>query len=432
MATCLRGHVPYLVWAWWAGPCGGASGAYFKVKSGPKSKAWQSPISNTPTLRCATKSATCGSIFDPARLHRELASIETKLADPALWTDSGASKPGSPRTGLGSGGGSKPLMRDRKRLEAQIAADEELVRRTGDIDAYFELAHEGEDVLTDLERDIKSLATYAEELEARTMLSGETDALNAIVTVHPGAGGTESQDWAEMLMRMYLRWAEQQGYKTEMNDYQDGEEAGIKSATFTIIGEYAFGLLAGESGVHRLVRISPFDSAKRRHTSFASVYVSPEIDDTIQVDLRLEDLRIDTYRSGGKGGQHVNTTDSAVRMTHLPTGIVVTCQNERSQIKNRDKAMKMLRSRLYEYELAKKKAITKDIEDAKLEINFGSQIRSYVLQPYRIAKDHRTKVEVGDVDKVLDGYLEPFLRGFLLAKRRGTASSEPAIDDIDA
>jgi peptide chain release factor 2 len=317
-------------------------------------------------------------------------------------------------------------MRDRKRLEALIADDEQLVRRTGDIEAYFELAREGEDVLADLEREIKSLSAFAEELEARTMLSGEADALNAI-----GAGGTESQDWAEMLLRMYLRWAEQQGYKTEMNDYQDGEEAGIKSATFTITGEYAFGLLAGESGVHRLVRISPFDSAKRRHTSFASVYVSPEIDETIHVDLKLEDLRIDTYRSGGKGGQHVNTTDSAVRMTHLPTGIVVQCQNERSQHKNREKAMKMMRSRLYEYELEKKKAVSKKLEDSKLEINFGSQIRSYVLQPYRIAKDHRTKVEVGDVDKVLDGYLEPFLRGFLLAKRRGTAVAAPADEELD-
>jgi peptide chain release factor 2 len=262
------------------------------------------------------------------------------------------------------------------------------------------------------------------------MLNGEADPLNAIVTVHPGAGGTESQDWAEMLMRMYLRWAEQQGFKTEINDIQDGDEAGIKSATFTILGEYAFGQLAGESGVHRLVRISPFDQAKRRHTSFASVYVSPEIDDTIHVDLKVEDLRIDTYRSGGKGGQHVNTTDSAVRMTHLPTGIVVQCQNERSQHKNRDKAMKMLRSRIYEYELEKKRAVSKKLEDSKLEINFGSQIRSYVLQPYRIAKDHRTKVEVGDVDKVLDGYLEPFLRGYLLAKRRGTAVA-PTDDDLD-
>ena len=366
---------------------------------------------------CATKCATCGSIFDPARLRRELADIEAKLADPGLWSNQEVSK---------------PLMRDRKRLEKLVADDDALVRRTGDIEAYFELGREGEDVLAELETSIKELATFAEELEARTMLQSETDPLNAIVTVHPGAGGTESQDWAEMLMRMYLRWAEKEGYKTEMNDLQDGDEAGIKSATFTVTGENAFGLLAGESGVHRLVRISPFDSAKRRHTSFASVYVSPEIDDTIEVNIRTEDLRIDTYRSGGKGGQHVNTTDSAVRMTHLPTGIVVTCQNERSQIKNRDKAMKMLRSRLYEFELAKKKAITKDIEDAKLEINFGSQIRSYVLQPYRIAKDHRTKVEVGDVDKVLDGFLEPFLRGFLLMKRRGTAvASDSGDDDLD-
>jgi peptide chain release factor 2 len=374
-------------------------------------------ISNSLLLPCAIKFATCGSIFDPARIRRELAAIEAKLADPAMWKDPVASK---------------PLMRERKRLESMIADDEEMVRRVGDIEAYFELAREGEDVLADLERDIKALTAFNEELEARTMLSGEVDGMNAIVTVHPGAGGTESQDWAEMLMRMYLRWAEQQGFKTEINDYQDGEEAGIKSATFTIMGDYAFGQLAGESGVHRLVRISPFDSAKRRHTSFASVYVSPEIDETIHVDIKVEDLRVDTYRSGGKGGQHVNTTDSAVRMTHLPTGIVVCCQNERSQHKNRDKAMKILRSRIYEYELDKKRAVTKKLEDSKLEINFGSQIRSYVLQPYRIAKDHRTKVEVGDVDKVLDGYLEPFLRGYLLAKRRGTAvAAEPDDDELD-
>ena len=372
---------------------------------------------NSNSLPFAILSATCGSIFDPARLRRELKAAEEKLADPAMWSNPAASQ---------------PIMRDRKRLELLIADDEALVSRLGDIEAYFELAKEGaEEVLPDLEREMKSLREFCEALEAKTMLSGETDPLNAIVTVHPGAGGTESQDWAEMLMRMYLRWAEQQGFKVEMNDLQDGDEAGIKSATFTILGEYAFGQLAGESGVHRLVRISPFDSAKRRHTSFASVYVSPEIDDSIEVNIRVEDLRIDTYRSGGKGGQHVNTTDSAVRMTHLPTGIVVTCQNERSQIKNRDKAMKMLRSRLYEFELAKKKAATKIVEDSKLEINFGSQIRSYVLQPYRIAKDHRTKVEVGDVDKVLDGYLEPFLRGYLLAKRRGTAVAASEEDDLD-
>jgi peptide chain release factor 2 len=312
-------------------------------------------------------------------------------------------------------------MRDRKRLESLLGMENELVRRSGDIDAYFDLAKEGESVDTELEREIKSLSEFVEQLESRTMLSEETDPLNAIVTVHPGAGGTESQDWAEMLMRMYLRWAERHGFKTEMNDYQDGEEAGIKSATFTVIGEFAFGQLAGETGVHRLVRISPFDQAKRRHTSFASVYVSPEIDDSIQIDIKPDELRIDTYRSGGKGGQHVNTTDSAVRITHLPTNIVVQCQNERSQHKNKDKAMKMLRSRLYEFELEKKKAVTKKVEDSKLDINFGSQIRSYVLQPYRIAKDLRTRVEVGDVDRVLDGDLDPFIRGYLIMRRQGGA-----------
>jgi peptide chain release factor 2 len=322
-------------------------------------------------------------------------------------------------------------MRDRKRVEGQLAYDAELTRRAGDIDSYFELAREGESVEPELEREINSLRAYVEDLETRTMLSGETDGLNAIVTVHPGAGGTESQDWADMLLRMYLRWAERHGFKTEMNDYQDGEEAGIKSATFTVIGESAYGFLSGETGVHRLVRISPFDQAKRRHTSFASVYVSPEIDDSIQIDIKPDEIRTDTYRSGGKGGQHVNTTDSAVRITHLPTNIVVQCQNERSQHKNREKAMKMLRSRLYEYELEKKKAATKKVEDAKLGINFGSQIRSYVLQPYRIAKDHRTKVEVGDVDRVLDGDLEPFIRGYLLLRRRGGVPAGVVDDDLD-
>ncbi|MFP5229738.1 MAG: peptide chain release factor 2 [Acidobacteriota bacterium] len=352
--------------------------------------------------------------LDSPRLKTELAAIEQKLADPALWSNPAQSQ---------------PLMRERKRIEAQLTDDAELERRTGDVEAYFELAREGEAVEPDLEREIKNLADVSEKMESRTMLSGETDALNAIVTVHPGAGGTESQDWAEMLMRMYLRWAEQQGFKTEMNDYQDGEEAGIKSATFTITGEYAFGLLSGETGVHRLVRISPFDQAKRRHTSFASVFVSPEIDDSIQIDIKPDELRTDTYRSGGKGGQHVNTTDSAVRITHIPTGIVVQCQNERSQHKNREKAMKMLRSRLYEYELEKKQAATKKLEDSKLDINFGSQIRSYVLQPYRMAKDHRTKVEVGDVDKVLDGYLDPYIRGYLLMKRQGGVPVVAAAED---
>ncbi len=312
-----------------------------------------------------------------------------------------------------------------------LADDAELQRRMDDISAYFDLAKEGEPVEAELEREIHSLTEYSEQLESKTMLSGETDLLNAIVVVHPGAGGTESQDWAEMLMRMYLRWGERQRFKVEINEVQDGDEAGIKSATFTISGEYAFGLLSGETGVHRLVRISPFDSAKRRHTSFASVFVSPEIDDTIVIDIKPEELRIDTYRSGGKGGQHVNTTDSAVRITHLPTGLVAGCQNERSQHKNKEKAMKLLRSRLYEYELDKKKAVSRKLEDSKLDIKFGSQIRSYVLQPYRMAKDLRTRVEVGDVDKVLDGNLEPFIRGYLRMRREGTLPAESLAENED-
>jgi peptide chain release factor 2 len=322
-------------------------------------------------------------------------------------------------------------MRERKRLESLLADDGELRRRREDIAAYFELAREGEQVEPDLVREIEGLRNFSEALEARTMLSEPTDPLNAIVTVHPGAGGTESQDWAEMLMRMYLRWAEQQKFKTEINDYQAGEEAGTKSATFTISGDYAYGLLCGETGVHRLVRISPFDSAKRRHTSFASVFVSPEIDDSIEIDIKPEDLRIDTYRSGGKGGQHVNTTDSAVRMTHLATGIVVSCQNERSQHKNREKAMKMLRSRLYEFELEKQRAVSRKIEDAKLEINFGSQIRSYVMQPYRMVKDLRTRVETGDVDRVMNGDLNMFIQGFLRMRRDGNYPAAVAADDLD-
>jgi peptide chain release factor 2 len=308
-------------------------------------------------------------------------------------------------------------MREKKRLEDMLANEASLVRHSDDISAYFDLAREGESVDADLRREIDSLRQLVDRLETETLLSGENDARNAIVTIHPGAGGTESQDWADMLLRMYLRWAERQGFETVLYDYQPGEEAGLKSATFAVNGEYAFGLLTSEIGVHRLVRISPFDQAKRRHTSFASVFVSPEIDDSIDIVIKPEDLRIDTYRSSGKGGQHVNTTDSAVRITHIPTGIVAACQNERSQHKNKDRAMSMLRSKLYENELEKKRAATKKIEDSKLDIDFGSQIRSYTLQPYRLIKDHRTKMEVGDVDRVIDGDLQPFIRAYLQMRR---------------
>ena len=308
-------------------------------------------------------------------------------------------------------------MREKKRLEHVLATEADLVRRGDDINAYFELAREGENVEADLRRDIDALRELVDRLETESLLSGPNDALNAIVTIHPGAGGTESQDWADMLLRMYLRWAERQGFQTVLYDYQAGEEAGLKSATFAVNGEYAFGMLQGEIGVHRLVRISPFDQAKRRHTSFASVFVSPEIDDSIEVVIKPEDIRTDTYRSSGKGGQHVNTTDSAVRITHIPTGLVASCQNERSQHKNRERAMSMLRSKLYEFEMEKKREATKKIEDSKLDIDFGSQIRSYVLQPYRMVKDHRTKTEVGDVDRVIDGDLQPFIGAYLRMRR---------------
>jgi peptide chain release factor 2 len=255
------------------------------------------------------------------------------------------------------------------------------------------------------------------KIETRTLLAGENDRANAILAIHAGAGGTEACDWAEMLLRMYLRWAERQGFKAELVDFTEGEETGFKSATVTITGEYAYGLLVSEIGVHRLVRLSPFDANHKRHTSFASVFVLPEIDEMIDVQIREEDLRVDTFRSGGCGGQHVNTTDSAVRITHLPTGIVTQCQNERSQHKNRAVALKVLRARIYELEIEKKRAASQKIEDAKMGINFGSQIRSYVLHPYRMIKDVRTRIEVGDTDRVLDGDLDPFIRAYLLSRR---------------
>ncbi len=312
------------------------------------------------------------------------------------------------------------MLQTRKRLTEVVETDRELARRLSDLDTFFELAREGEDVSEEVRQELVRLKEEVELLETRTLLGGENDARNAIVTIHPGAGGTESQDWAQMLLRMYLRWAERQGFQTDILDRQAGEEAGIKSVTFTVTGDHAYGLLQSEIGVHRLVRISPFDQAARRHTSFASVFVSPEIDESIEVDIRDEDLRIDTFCSSGPGGQGVNTTYSAVRITHLPTGTVVQCQNERSQHKNRDVAMKILRSRLYELELEKKQEEARRLEESKLDINFGSQIRSYVLAPYRLVKDHRTKVEIGDVDRVLEGDLAPLIRAYLVARRGST------------
>ena len=315
-------------------------------------------------------------------------------------------------------------MQERKRLEEQIAQDRQIEGLTSDLDTLFELAREGENVNGDLEREMRGLATRLEGLETAMLLSGENDARSAIVTIHPGAGGTESQDWAEMLLRLYLRWAERHGMETVVTDRLEGDGGGIKSATFEVNGENAYGLLQSEVGVHRLVRISPFDANARRHTSFASVFVFPQIDDEIKIDIRTEDLRVDTFRASGAGGQHVNRTDSAIRMTHLPTGIVVQCQNERSQHKNRASAIKQLRAKLYEHEMEKKRAAERKVEDAKLEINFGSQIRSYVLAPYRLIKDHRTKLAIGDVDRVLDGDLDPLIHAYLVFRKTGKTASD--------
>jgi peptide chain release factor 2 len=281
----------------------------------------------------------------------------------------------------------------------------------------LEFAEEDPQSLTELRSLLEQLSGDVSEAESEMLLSGENDARNAICTIHPGAGGTESQDWAEMLLRMYLKWAERRGFKTEIIDYQPGEEAGVKSVTFTVTGDYAYGLLAAEAGVHRLVRISPFDQAARRHTSFASLFVYPEIDENIEVEINDKDLRVDTYRATGAGGQHINTTDSAVRITHLPTGIVVQCQNQRSQHQNRAVAMQVLRSRLYEMELEKRRAETAELEANKQDISFGSQIRSYVLAPYRLVKDTRTKLERGNVDAVLNGEIDDFIKAYLLFKR---------------
>jgi peptide chain release factor 2 len=287
-------------------------------------------------------------------------------------------------------------------------------------------------VTADLDAGLDAYARDIQAGEIRTMLSGDLDRKNAIVAIHPGAGGTESQDWAEMLMRMYLRWTERRGFKREIIEIQPGDEAGIKSATFTVMGDYAYGLLSAEAGVHRLVRISPFDQAARRHTSFASVYVWPELPDDIDIGIDEKDIRIDTFRSSGAGGQHVNVTDSAVRITHLPTGIVVSCQNERSQHRNRDAAMKVLRARLYDLRLKEQQAKLDQLGGEKKDIAFGSQIRSYVLHPYQMVKDHRTKFQVGDVSRVLDGDLDEFIKTYLMQRALGKLSARPDEDADDA
>jgi peptide chain release factor 2 len=311
--------------------------------------------------------------------------------------------------------------RKRARVEKRIASGESIESKAEELDVLLELSKEGENVDADVETLLAELEKEIGSIELTMKLSGENDLRDCIMNIHAGAGGTESQDWAEMLLRMYLRYCEKKGWSAEVLEESAGEEAGIKSATLMVRGEYAYGYLKAENGVHRLVRISPFDAAKRRHTSFASVFVIPDIDDTIVIEINDKDLRVDTYRSSGAGGQHVNVTDSAIRITHIPTNTVVTCQNERSQHKNRDTAMKLLRARLYNLELEKRKEAQAKVEGEKMEIGFGSQIRSYVLQPYQLVKDLRTQYEVGDPARILDGDLDGFIEAYLSAQARKTA-----------
>ncbi|HEX2251870.1 MAG TPA: peptide chain release factor 2 [Thermoanaerobaculia bacterium] len=337
--------------------------------------------------------------LEGARLEEEVSQLDREMQQPGFWDD--------PRT-------SAPLVRKRKAAERRLKSLEQLRSDAGDLEAWSELIREGEadgdgEVAGFLDRVDRDLS----KLELELKLAGTDDDKSAIVVIHPGAGGTESQDWAEMLLRMYLRWAERDGYEVEMLDRLDGDEAGLKSATFAVRGEYAYGYLHGERGVHRLVRISPFDSQSRRHTSFASVDVYPEVDDDVDIEILDKDLRIDTFRASGAGGQHVNKTESAVRITHLPTNIVVSSQNERSQMKNRATGMKILRSRLYDLEMQKRAEAQAIREGQKSDNAWGSQIRSYVLQPYRMIKDHRTGYEVGDTDRVLDGDIDPFIEAWL-------------------
>jgi len=322
-------------------------------------------------------------------------------------------------------------MQRRRRLEQDRALMLSLKKRSDDLTVLVEWAEAGESVDAEFAQGLEALDQEVQAGEIKKMLGGPHDAKNAIITIHPGAGGTESQDWAEMLLRMYMRWMERRGFKRELIDYQPGEEAGLKSATLTVTGDYAYGLLSAEAGVHRLVRISPFDSAARRHTSFASVYVWPELPEDVEIEIDDKDIRIDTFRSSGAGGQHVNVTDSAIRITHLPTGLVVSCQNERSQHRNRDSAMKVLKARLYDIKIKENQAKLEQIGGAKKEIGFGSQIRSYVLHPYQMVKDHRTKEQVSDVNRVLDGDIDQFIKAYLMKRSSGTLGQASADEDLD-
>jgi peptide chain release factor 2 len=345
--------------------------------------------------------SACGGGFDLDGKQKRIAELNQVTTQPDFWNDADKAQ---------------AIFKEQSALKNVLDSWEKHRSDLEEARFFLEVAKDEKSEEALSEAAVKVAATGKEmaQTELAQLLGGPDDRRNAIVTLHPGAGGTEAQDWAEILLRMYLRWCDRRGYRKEILDYQPGEEAGVKSVTFNVQGDYAYGYLKAEAGIHRLVRISPFDANSRRHTSFASVFVYPEVDDDIKIEINEADLRVDTYRSSGAGGQHVNKTDSAVRLTHLPTGIVVACQNERSQHKNRAMAMKILKSRLYELEIEKQKEKMETYHKTKKDIAWGSQIRSYVLHPYRMVKDHRTNVEVGNADGVLDGDLDPFIEAYLM------------------
>jgi len=344
-----------------------------------------------------------GGIFDLPNEENRLKELEKKMSAPDFWDDRERAQ---------------KVSQERNSIESEIKLWDTLKESIEEIEVLFEMVEEENDesILEEAENTINNLKRKLKKVEIRTLLSGEMDKNNAIITIHAGAGGTESCDWAGMLMRMYLRWAEKKGFEAEIIDLQENEEAGIKSSTLEIKGPFAYGFLKAEHGAHRLVRISPFDSNARRHTSFCGVIVVPEIEDNIEIDIKDEDLRVDTYRASGAGGQHVNKTDSAVRITHTPTSIVVTCQSERSQIQNRVRAMKILKARLYELEIRKREEKLVLAKGEHKEISWGNQIRSYVFQPYQMVKDHRTGIETSNVNAVMDGDIDLFIEGYLKQK----------------